>query len=96
MRWVSPKDRDLRHFRVVLYPKGPAPKPSTGKAVVTGRVLRATFTLRPKQVVWVTLFAVDLSGNYSRFSRKIVMPASLVVAKSKKRAGMTILREKRE
>ena len=45
MTWVSPKDRDLSKFRVTLFNNGPAVRPSKGKAVVTGRVLHASFTL---------------------------------------------------
>jgi hypothetical protein len=79
---VSPRDKDLSKFRVTLYDKGPAPRPSKGKAVVTGRVLHATFTLRPGQVVYVNLFALDVSTNFSRVTRLIVAPGK-VIAKSK-------------
>ena len=48
LRWVSPRDRDLSKFRVTLYNKGPAKRPSLGKAVVTGRVLHASFTLKAR------------------------------------------------
>jgi hypothetical protein len=82
LRWVSPRDKDLSKFRVTLYNKSPAKRPSLGKAVVTGRVLHATFTLRPGQVVYVNLFALDVSTNYSRVSKLIVAPGK-IVAKSK-------------
>jgi hypothetical protein len=78
LRWVSPRDRDLSKFRVTLYDKGPAKLPKIGKAVVTGRVLHATFTLRPGQVVYVNLFALDVSGNFSRVTRLIVAPGKIV------------------
>ena len=83
MTWVSPKDRDLSKFRVTLYNNGPASRPSKGKAVVTGRVLHASFTLKAGQVVYVNLFAIDLSGNWSRVTRLIVMPDKLFASKSK-------------
>ena len=82
LTWVSPRDVDLSKFRVTLYNKGPAPRPSKGKAVVTGRVLHATFTLRPGQIVYVNLFALDVSGNFSRVTKLIVAPGK-IVAKSK-------------
>ena len=82
MTWVSPKDRDLSKFRVTLYNNGPA-RARRGKAVVTGRVLHASFTLKAGQVVYVNLFAIDLSGNFSRVTRLIVMPDKLVEPKSK-------------
>lgn len=77
MTWVSPKDRDLSKFRVTLYNNGPASRPSKGKAIITGRVLRATFALKAGQIVYVNLFAIDLSGNWSRVTRLIVMPDRL-------------------
>jgi hypothetical protein len=83
MTWVSPKDRDLSKFRVTLFNNGPASRPSRGKAVVTGRVLHASFTLKAGQVVYVNLFAIDLSGNWSRVTRLIVMPDKLFAPKSK-------------
>jgi hypothetical protein len=83
MTWVSPKDRDLSKFRVTLFNKGPAKRPSLGKAIVTGRVLHASFKLEAGQVVYVNLFAIDLSGNYSRVTRLIVMPDKLFEPKSK-------------
>ncbi len=43
MTWVSPKDRDLSKFRVTLFNNGPAKRPAIGKAIVTGRVLHASF-----------------------------------------------------
>ena len=95
MTWVSPKDRDLSHFRVTLYNKGPAPRPSKGKAVVTGRVLQTSFTLKAGQVVYVNLFAIDLSGNFSRVHRLIVMPDKIVVPKSKHKAGRRSPRSRR-
>ncbi|MDX6631929.1 MAG: hypothetical protein QOH00_4175 [Gaiellales bacterium] len=90
LKWVSPRDKDLSKFRVTLYDKGPGPRPSKGKAVVTGRVLHATFTLRAGQVVYVNLFAIDVSGNFSRVTKLIVAPGKIVpkskhkVAKKKK------------
>jgi hypothetical protein len=83
LTWVSPRDRDLSKFRVTLFDKRPAPRPSKGKAIVTGRVLHASFTLRPGQRVYVNLFALDVSGNFSRVSRLIVVPKQLIVPKSK-------------
>jgi hypothetical protein len=83
MTWVSPKDRDLSHFRVTLYDNGPAARPAIGKAVVTGRVLRASFKLKARQIVYINLFAIDLSGNFSRVTKLIVMPDKLVVPKKK-------------
>jgi hypothetical protein len=83
MTWISPKDRDLSKFRVTLYNNGPAQRPSRGKAIITGRVLRATFALTAGQVVYVNLFAIDLSGNWSRVTRLIVMPDRLFAPKSK-------------
>jgi hypothetical protein len=83
LAWVSPRDPDLSKFRVTLYDKGPGKRPSKGKAVVTGRVLRASFTLRPAQVVWVNLFAIDVSGNYSRLSMRVVAPDRLFAARSR-------------
>ena len=84
LRWVSPRDKDLSKFRVTLYKNGPAPRPSKGKAVITGRVLRASFTLKAGQIVYVNLFAIDLSGNWSRVTRLIVMPDKLGGAKAHK------------
>ena len=84
LTWVSPRDRDLSKFRVTLYNNGPAPRPSKGKAVITGRVLRASFTLKAGQIVYVNLFAIDLSGNWSRVTRLIVMPDKLGGAKAHK------------
>ncbi len=84
MTWVSPRDRDLSKFRVTLYNNGPAPRPSKGKAIITGRVLRASFTLKAGQIVYVNLFAIDLSGNWSRVTRLIVMPDKLGGAKAHK------------
>jgi hypothetical protein len=81
LTWVSPRDRDLSKFRVTLYNKKPAPRPSKGKAIVTGRVLHATFTLKPGKRVYVNLFALDVVGNFSRVSKLIVTPQ--IVAKSK-------------
>ena len=82
LKWVSPRDVDLSKFRVTLYDKGPAPRPSKGKAVVTGRVLHANFTLQAGKKVYVTLFALDVSGNFSKVSRYVVAPGK--GAKSKK------------
>ena len=87
MTWVSPKDRDLSKFRVTLYDNGPAARPSIGKAIVTGRVLRASFKLKAGQIVYVNLFAIDLSGNFSRVTRLIVMPDKLVARKGAKQEG---------
>ena len=81
MTWVSPRDRDLSKFRVTLYNNGPAARPAIGKAIVTGRVLRASFKLKARQIVYVNLFAIDLSGNFSRVTRLIVMPDRLVAPK---------------
>ena len=83
MTWVSPKDRDLSKFRVTLFNNGPAKRPAVGKVIVTGRVLHASFKLKAGQVVYVNLFAIDLSGNFSRVTRLIVMPDKLVEPKSK-------------
>jgi hypothetical protein len=83
MTWISPRDRDLSKFRVTLYNNGPAPRPAIGKAVVTGRVLRASFKLKARQIVYVNLFAIDLSGNFSRVTRLIVMPDKLAVPKTR-------------
>jgi hypothetical protein len=83
MSWVSPKDRDLSHFRVTLLKNGPAKRPALGKVVVTGRVLKTSFKLKAGQIVYVNLFAIDLSGNFSRVTRLIVMPDKIVVPKSK-------------
>jgi len=82
LTWVSPRDPDLSKFRVTLYPKGPA-APQKGKAVVNGRVLHATFTLRPGQIVYVNLFALDVSGNFSRVTKLIVAPDTLAGSKHK-------------
>jgi hypothetical protein len=76
LKWVSPRDPDLSSFRVTLYPKGPA-APKKGKAIVNGRVLHATFTLKPGQIVYVNLFALDVSGNFSRVTKLIVAPDEL-------------------
>jgi hypothetical protein len=83
LSWVSPRDLDLSKFRVTLHDKGPAKRPSLGKAVVTGRVLHATFKLKAGQKVYVTLFALDVSGNFSKVSKRIVAPGQAIVAKSK-------------
>ena len=40
-------------------------------------------TLKAGQVVYVNLFAIDLSGNFSRVTRLIVMPDKLIEPKSK-------------
>ncbi len=85
LKWVSPKDRDLSKFRVTLYDTGPAPKPSKGKVVGQGRVLHATFTLTPGKRTYVNLFALDVTGNFSRVTRLIVAPGKAVVPKSKKK-----------
>ena len=85
LKWVSPKDRDLSKFRVTLYDNGPAPKPSKGKVVGQGRVLHATFTLTPGKRTYVNLFALDVTGNFSRVTRLIVAPGKAVVPKSKKK-----------
>ena len=92
LKWVSPRDRDLSKFRVTLFDKGPAPKPSKGKVVGQGRVLHATFTLKPGKRTYVTLFALDVVGNYSKVSKRIVAPGKAAVPKSKKKkpvAGKT-------
>ena len=81
LKWVSPRDPDLSKFRVTLFPKTPAVRPSLGKAIVTGRVLHATFTLKAGQKVYVNLFAFDVTGNFSRVSQYIVAP--VIQAKSK-------------
>ena len=83
LRWVSPRDLDLSRFRVTLLPKKPAPRPAAGKAVVTGRVLHANFTLSAGQKVYVNLFALDVSGNFSRVTRYVVAPA--IASRSKHR-----------
>jgi hypothetical protein len=82
LKWASPRDADLSKFRVTLYDKGPA-APKKGKAVVNGRVLHATFTLRPGQIVYANLFALDVSGNFSRVTRLIVVPDKLARSKHK-------------
>jgi fibronectin type 3 domain-containing protein len=82
MSWVSPRDLDLSKFRVTLYERKPPSRPSLGKAVVTGRVLHATFTLKPGRKVYVTLWALDVSGNFSRVTKLVVAPGK-AVAKSK-------------
>ncbi len=46
-------------------------------------MLHASFKLKAGQVVYVNLFAIDLSGNFSRVTRLIVMPDKLVEPKSK-------------
>jgi hypothetical protein len=89
LKWVSPKDRDLSKFRVTLYDKGPAPKPSKGKVVGQGRVLHATFTLTPGKRTYLNLFALDVTGNFSRVTRLIVAPGKAVVPKSKKKKPVT-------
>ena len=85
LRWVSPRDPDLSHFVVNLNKNGPAKNPGVRPVVFKGRSLTASFTLRAGQVAYVNLFSVDLSGNYSRVTRLIVMPDKLIVAKSKKK-----------
>jgi hypothetical protein len=85
MRWVSPKDADLSHFVLNLNKNGPAKNPGVRPIKFKGRKLTATFTLRAGQIAYANLFSVDLSGNYSRVTRKIVMPKTLIVAKSKKK-----------
>jgi hypothetical protein len=82
LTWVSPRDPDLSKFRVTLYDKKPPTRPSLGKAVVTGRVLRASFTLTRGRKVYVTLFALDVSGNFSKVTKYVVAPGA-IVAKSK-------------
>jgi hypothetical protein len=86
MRWVSPKNLDLSHFVVNLNKKGPAKNPGVRPIVFKGRKLTATFTLHAGQIAYVNLFAVDLSGNFSRVTRRIVMPKVLSVGKHKKGA----------
>ena len=44
-------------------------------------MLHATFTLRRGQIAYANLFAVDLSGNFSRVTRLIVMPDKIVAHK---------------
>jgi hypothetical protein len=78
LTWVSPRDRDLSKFRVTLYDKKPPARPSLGKAVVTGRVLSASFTLPRGQKVYVTLFALDVSGNFSKVTKYVVAPGAIV------------------
>jgi hypothetical protein len=85
LRWVSPKDPDLSHFVVNLNRNGPAKNPGVRPIVFKGRKLTASFTLKPKQIAYVNLFSIDLSGNYSRVTRLIVMPDNLIVAKAKKK-----------
>jgi hypothetical protein len=75
LRWVSPRDLDLSKFRVTLLPRKPSPRPAVGKAVVTGRVLHANFTLAAGQKVYVNLFALDVSGNFSRVTKYVAVPA---------------------
>jgi hypothetical protein len=88
MKWVSPKDRDLSYFVVRLNASGPLQKPVAGRVVFKGRKLEASFTLKPGQVTYANLFAVDLSGNASRrVFRLIVMPDQLAVPKSKHKIG---------
>ena len=85
LKWVSPRDRDLSKFRVTLYDKNPAPNPAKGKVVGQGRVLHATFTLKPGKRTYITLFALDVVGNFSKVSKLIVAPGTAVVPKSKKK-----------
>ena len=49
-------------------------RPSLGKAVVNGRVLGTTFLLKRGQRVYVTLYALDVSGNYSKITKYVVAP----------------------
>ena len=49
-------------------------------------MLHATFTLRPGQIVYVNLFALDVSGNFSRVTKLIVAPGK-IVAKSKRKVA---------
>jgi hypothetical protein len=81
LTWVSPRDADLSKFRVTLYKKPPT-RPSLGKAVVNGRVLGTTFLLKAGQRIYVTLYALDVSGNYSKVTKYVVAPGG-IVAKSK-------------
>jgi hypothetical protein len=83
LTWVSPRDPDLSKFRVTLLPTRPSPRPAVGKAVVTGRVLHATFTLAAGQKVYVNLFALDVSGNFSRVTKYVVVPAIATRSKHK-------------
>jgi hypothetical protein len=78
LTWKSPRDIDLSKFRVTLYDKKPPTRPSLGRAVVTGRVLHASFTLKPGRKVYVTLFALDVSGNFSRVTKLVVAPGTIV------------------
>jgi hypothetical protein len=92
LKWVSPRDPDLSKFRVTLTAKTTAPRPSVGRAVVTGRVLHATFTLTAGQKVYVNLFALDVTGNFSRVSQYIVAPSFQTKSKhkaAKKKAAAT-------
>jgi hypothetical protein len=82
LTWVSPRDLDLSKFRVTLY-RDIGRVPSKGRAVVTGRVLHATFKLRAAQIAYVNLFALDVSGNFSRVSKLIVAPDRPFGARSK-------------
>ena len=89
MTWVSPKDSDLSHFVLNLNKKGPAKNPGVRPIVFKGRKLKASFTLRAGQTAYANLFSVDLSGNYSRVTRKIVMPKTFAVPKKKKAVKKT-------
>ena len=50
---------------------------------MTGRVLHATFTLAAGQKVYVNLFALDVSGNFSRVTKYVVVPAIVTRSKHK-------------
>jgi hypothetical protein len=93
LRWVSPRDKDLSKFRVTLYDKKPPSRPSLGKAVITGRVLHATFALAAGRRVYVTLWALDVSGNYSKVTKLVVAPGAIVPKSkhkvAKKKAAVT-------
>ena len=53
--------------------------------VAQGRVLHATFTLKPGKRTYVTLFALDVVGNFSKVSKLMVAAGTAVVPKSKKK-----------
>jgi hypothetical protein len=94
LSWVSPRDLDLSKFRVTLYDKKPPTRPSLGKAVVTGRVLHATFRLTPGRRVYVTLFALDVSGNFSRVTKLVVAPGTAKARSKHKVAKKTASHKK--
>jgi hypothetical protein len=94
LTWKSPRDIDLSKFRVTLYDKKPPARPSLGRAVVTGRVLHASFTLKPGRKVYVTLFALDVSGNFSRVTKLVVAPGTIVTRSKHKVVKKAVAKKK--